>query len=618
MEAEPVLNRVESRPPETPEQAWADFHRQTMDAHLRHWHDQRMIWLESQRRLTEAQLHFLQELQDLEMKLQQDLAGASMFGVERGRQPANAIDISRINQPHRSFTATNSIPNKETQSQDNGGAHLLRTKTEELKTYPLSFAQQRLWFLCQLQPGTVAYNVPAVMRMPGPVNVRALEWTINEIVRRHAVLRTTFVSQGGEPVQVIAPELKLLLPANDLERFSGPEQEQETQRLAAEEAQQVFDLSRGPLLRIRLLRLAAQDHLLLLTLHHIVADGWSLGILFRELTILYEAACQGKASPLAPLPIQYADFAQWQRRWLRGERLAAEVQYWRERLAGAPAALALPTDRPRPAVQSYAGAMHLFQCSRTVTEKLVQISAEVGGTLFMVLLAAFKVLLYRYTGQVDLVVGTPIANRNRTELEGLIGFFVNTVALRTDLSGNPSFLEVVHRVKEVTLGAYEHQDLPFEKLVEELQPTRSLAHAPLFQIVFGIQNNPTLEQPSSAAEAAQDTSLAMPQVHSATAKMDLTWQTAQTPNGLIGGIEYSTDLFDEATVARMANRFVSVLEQVTEDPQRRLSEFQLLGDSETGGRTLQDFPDAEMTQQDFENLVLELQGLERPESFSST
>jgi non-ribosomal peptide synthetase component F len=233
-------------------------------------------------------------------------------------------------------------------------------------------------------------------------------------------------------------------------------------------------------------------------------------------------------------------------------------------------------------------------------------AGDSGGTLFMVLLAAFKVLLYRYTGQSDLVVGTPIANRNRTELEGLIGFFVNQLALRTDLSGDPTFAEVVGRVCEVTLGAYEHQDVPFEKLVEELQPARSLGHAPLFQIVFGLQNNPTLEQTPSAAETAQDAGPALPQVSSATAKMDMTWQLAQTPDGLIGAVEYATDLFDESTIVRMADRFQSLLEQIVDDPQKRLSDFRLLTESETGGRTLQDFPDLGMTQQDFENLLLEM------------
>ena len=478
----------------------------------------------------------------------------------------------------------------------------------DIKSAPLSFAQQRLWFLTQLQPGSIAYNIPSVIGLPGPLNVSALAWSFNEIVRRHEALRTTFVSsEQGDPEQVIAPELTLELPIDDLQQYQPSEQQAEAQRLATKESQHVFDLSRGPLIRIRLLRLNPQEHILILTLHHIVADGWSLGVLFRELGVLYDTARQGRPSPLPPLQIQYADFARMQRRLLSGERLAAEVCYWKERLAGAPSMLQLPTDRPRPVVPSYAGANLGFQCSREITDGLVQIGRQNGGTLFMVLLAAFKVLLYRATGVTDLVVGTPIANRNRTELEVLIGFFVNQLALRTDLSGDPSFREVLRRVRDSTLDAYEHQDLPFEKLVEEIQPTRSLAYAPLFQVVFGLQNNPTQGQPSPVAEVPAQSHRLMPQIEGATAKMDMNWQLAEVREGLRGGIEYSTDLFDQTTIERMAKRFETLLEQIVDDPGKRLSEFRLMEPTETGGHTPKDFPDLEMTQEEFENLILEIQ-----------
>jgi hypothetical protein len=451
-------------------------------------------------------------------------------------------------------------------------ARLLRQRAMVVDAFPLSYAQERLWFLDQLQPGTATYNIPMALRFSGPLNVDALAWSFNEVVRRHEILRTTFVTQNGEPVQIAAPELTLQIPVTDLQRFhDAEERETKAGRLATAEARRGFDLGRGPLLRVSVLRLAAHDHMLLLTMHHIVGDGWSFGILFQELKTLYEAACQGNRSPLPPLTVQYADFAVWQRKWLTEARLAKEMAYWRQRLAGAPMELALPHDHPRPAVQSHAGMTLSFQCSRELTDRLVQIGRDAGGTLFMVLLAAFKVLLYRCSGQADLVVGTPMANRNRAEIEGLIGFFVNMLVLRTDLSGDPSFRDVLRRVKDATLGAYDHANLPFERLVEELQPNRSLSLNPIFQVVFALQNLPVSRvktDTSPAAAPASDTrrhNMDSVVAGIGTAKFDLLLAFGEMEDGLVGTLEYSIDLFELATIRQMQRHYSQVLAAIAQD-----------------------------------------------------
>jgi hypothetical protein len=454
--------------------------------------------------------------------------------------------------------------------------------------FPLSYAQERLWFLDQLQPGGSNYNIPVALRFQSPLHVRALEWSLNEIVRRHEILRTTFATQDGGPVQVVAPELALRLAVHDLQDYPAEGREAEAHRLAMEEARGGFELGRGPLIRVKLLRLGAQDHILLLTMHHIISDGWSFGILLKELKALYEAACRGNPSPLAPLPIQYADYAVWQRKWLTETRLKEEIEYWRGRLAGVPEVLALPTDRPRPAVQSSAGAAHAFRCPPDVSEGLVRIARAAGGTLFMVLLAAFKVLLYRYTGQSDLVVGTPMANRTRTELEGLIGFFINMLVLRTDLSGNPSFRDVLRRVKEVTLSAYDHAEVPFERIVEELQPDRSVSSNPIFQVAFALQNAPTFpagaankEEPSQGrAERADEP----PSAGIGTSKFDLVLAMGETPDGLAGAFEYSTDLFDPATIRQMQHHFTTILEVIAQDQETPVLDIPLPTNSRSGSR----------------------------------
>jgi amino acid adenylation domain-containing protein/FkbM family methyltransferase len=439
--------------------------------------------------------------------------------------------------------------------------------------FPLSFAQQRLWFLDQLDPGTTVYNVPGAFRLRGPLNVSVLEQCFNEIIRRHATLRTTFSIVGGEPAQVVAPSLAISLPVEDLTGRSEGEREETAQRRASEEAQKPFDLARGPLLRVSLLRLGLHDHVLLLTLHHIVADGWSMGVLYRELSAFYLAFIQGKPPPLPEVPIQYADFGVWQKEWLRGEELERQLAYWRKQLEGL-STLQLPTDRPRPAVQSYRGASQSIILSQELAHGLKALSYSEGVTLFMTLLAAFQTLLHRYTGSEDIAVGSPIAGRNRQELEGLIGFFVNTLVMRADLSSKPTFRELLSRVSQNALAAYEYQDLPFEKLVEELQPERSLSHSPLFQVAFAYQNAPThpLEFPGVTVSLVE-TSVK-------TAKFDLHLSIAPADQGLRATIYYATDLYDGATMARLLGHYRSLLEAVVANPERRVPDLLLLTEAE--------------------------------------
>ena len=438
----------------------------------------------------------------------------------------------------------------------------------------LSFAQQRLWFLDQLEPSNPFYNIPAAVRLTGPFNVAVLEQSLNEIVRRHETLRTTFEIVNGAPTQAIAPTLTVPLPIVDLQGVPEEKQSAKVLRLVNEEAQHPFDLSEGPLLRVTLLRLGAEEHVLLVTMHHIVSDGWSMGIFIREFAILYEAFSMGAPSPLPEQPVQYADFAHWQRQWLTGEVLETQINYWKEQLAGAPPVLELPTDCPRPPVQTYRGTHYSFVLPKTLTEKLNGLSQREGGTLFMTLLATFVTLLSRYSNQEDIVVGSPIANRNRREIESLIGFFVNTLVLRTNLKGNPSFLELLQRVQQVALDAYAHQDLPFEQLVDALQPERNLSHSPLFQVMFILQNAPMekLELPGLTLTPLE--------MESITAKFDLTLSMEETDRGLRGTLEYNSDLFDRTTMTKMAKHFQTLLEAIVANPQQRISELPLLSEAE--------------------------------------
>ena len=437
---------------------------------------------------------------------------------------------------------------------------------------PLSFAQQRLWFLDQLGSDS-AYNIPLAIRLMGLPNIKALEDSLNEIVRRHEALRTTFSTSGGHPVQVIAAKLSLEMPLLDLSGQPKAEREIQAKRLAREAAMHRFDLCKGPLFNAALIRLSRDEHILLLTMHHIITDGWSMGVFTAELAKLYKAFCNGEVCPLPELPIQYADFAHWQRDWLRGEVLEDQLSYWRKQLEGVPV-LQLFTDRPRPAIQTHNGARQNLAFSPTLTGALIDLSKRQGVTLFMTMLAAFQTLLFRYTGQEDIVVGSPVANRNRTEIEGLIGFFVNSLAMRTDLSGNPTFLELLRRVQNVALGAYQHQDLPFEKLVEKLNPERDMSHNPLFQIVFAIQN--------ISAEELQlpGLTLSLFPIERVTVGFDLEIHLWEKPAGLTGMVVYNTDLFDDATIARLLRHYEILLENIVADPEQRISDVQLLSNSE--------------------------------------
>ena len=439
---------------------------------------------------------------------------------------------------------------------------------------PLSFAQRRLWFIDQLMPEDAAYNIPAAVRLKGPLNVVALERSLNEIVKRHEALRTTFAVVDGAPVQIIAPSLTVAPSLVDLGKLSENERELEVRRLAAEEAGRPFDLVRGPLLRLTLLRLGEEEHVGLLVMHHIVFDGWSTGILIREMAVLYEAFSSGRSSPLAPLPIQYADFAHWQRQWLQGEILETQLAYWRRQLAGASPLLELPTDHPRPPIQTFRGAHQSLVLSKGVSEGLKALSRQEGVTLFMTLLAAFEVLLHRHTGQDDVIVGTPVANRNWLEIEGLIGFFANTLVLRTDLSGNPEFRRLLRRTREVCLGAYAHQDLPFERLVEELHLHRDLSRNPLFQVMFALRND------SAQPVELPGMTLSPVEIDSGTAHFDLILHMTDTAPELTGTLVYNTDLFEAATISRMLAHLQLLLEAVVADPDQRLSKLRLLREVE--------------------------------------
>jgi hypothetical protein len=370
---------------------------------------------------------------------------------------------------------------------------LLLEEAAEPDVFPLSFAQRGLWFLDRLQPGNPAYILPMALRLTGRLDRAALARALDEVVRRHESLRATFLVQDGEPVQAIAPRLRLPLPLIDLRSLDPSARRAETRRLAEGEARRPFDLEEGPLLRTTLVWLGEDDHAVLFAMHHLVSDAWSLGVLVREVAALYGAFSQGRPSPLPELPIQYPDFVEWQREHLSGEALERQIAYWREQLASAPTA-ELPADRRRPAVQTFRGAFLNTALPPALSERFRALCQRHGATLFMALLALFEALLARYTGQDDVVVGTTIANRRQTELEGLIGLFVNTLALRGDLSGDPPFAELLARVRRSTLGAYAHQDLPFERVVQEVaqarEGRRDLSRSALFQAVFNVQNAP--------------------------------------------------------------------------------------------------------------------------------
>ena len=446
---------------------------------------------------------------------------------------------------------------------------------------PLSFAQERLWFLHQMEPESPFYNIPFAVRLAGALDVEALREALAEIVRRHEALRTTFRADASGSWQVIHPAPDAFaLPLADLRALPAEWAEGETLRLMADEAEHPFDLRRDPLLRALLIRVTEREHVLVLNLHHVAGDGWSIGVLFRELAALYGARRDGAAPPPAPLPVQYADFAAWQREWLRDDVLDAQLAYWRARLQGAPAVLELPTDRARPAVQSHRGEVRAFDVDPQLTARLRALARGADATLFMVLLAAFDLLVHRLSGRDDVVVGSPVAGRVRAETEGLIGFFVNTMALRTDLSGDPSFRELVGRVREGTLESYAHQDLPFERVVEELHPERTLSHNPLFQVAFALQNV------DMAPVDLAGLTLRLEDVDTGTSKFDMFLEMSEHGDRLRGQLEYATDLWEPATVDRMIGLFQQLLEAAAAHPDRRVSAAELVDEVERRTLTL--------------------------------
>ena len=430
----------------------------------------------------------------------------------------------------------------------------------------LSFAQESLWVIDQLNPESAVYNIPLLLWLDGTLDAAALVRALEEVVRRHEALRTRFEVVADRPVQVVAPMTSVEMPVIDLS--AEPQPEADVMRLCREEARRPFNLARDLMLRARLFRLELKRHVLFLNLHHIAVDGWSVAVLLRELGILYEAFCQAQSSPLQELPIQYADFSAWQRDWLQGEVLEQQLGYWRTQLAGVPALLELPTDRPRPARQSSRGATETALLPGSLLTAIKALSRHEGASFFMTLLAAFQTLLSRYCGQEDITIGSPIAGRNRIELEGLIGFFVNTLVLRGDLSGNPTFRDLLRRTKEVTLGAYAHQDLPFEKLVQELQPERNARYHPLVQVMISQENTAT------APTQLGGLGLSVQGVSSGTSECDLTMFVSEGADGLKARVEYCPDLFDAETIRRMLGHYQVLLEGIVANPEAALPSCQ--------------------------------------------
>ncbi len=489
----------------------------------------------------------------------EELLGALRLDGRHAPGGAHRVDASSKTRTATAALASSAIP-------------LVRVSREQ--RLPLSFAQQRLLFLDQLEPGNPFYNLPEAVRVKNPLNAAALEQTLGQITRRHEVLRTTFPFNDGQATQVIAPATSLRLGLVDLCHLPEAEREAVGHRLARLEARRPFDLARGPLMRATLIRLDPGNHFLLLNMHHIVSDGWSTGVIMGETMTLYKALSEGRPSPLPEYQIQYADFAYWQQRVLQ-EVLEEQVAYWKRQLAGAVPVLELPTDRPRPQVQTFRGASHALVIPGDLLRTLRALSRSEGVTLFVTLLTAFQILLHRYTGQDEINIGSPIAGRNRLETEGLIGLFMNTLVLRANLAGNPRFRELLKRVREVVIGAYAHQDLPFEKLVEELQPRRELNRNPLFQVMFRFQNAPVQNQPSSGL------GIYPLEVASGRSLFDLMLTITEGAQELIGSLEYSTDLFDETTIQGLHRHFLTILEGIAANPEKRLGELSLLTPDES-------------------------------------
>ncbi|MBD2208746.1 amino acid adenylation domain-containing protein [Nostoc linckia FACHB-104] len=510
---------------------------------------------------------FLSELGDLDIKLWVEANPSSSSDVKlRCNAPSG-----RLTPEIRASLSDRKIEIISFLQQVNSSVELEEiTPVARNQNLPLSWSQQRLWFLYQMEGASATYNIPAAVQMTGVLNIPALEKALQEVIRRHEVLRTSFDKVNGHAVQVIHPQATLTLPVVDLQGCDTDKVKQ----LAILDAGKPFDLTQAPLMRVTLLKLSEQSHVLLMNMHHIVADGWSIGILIQEISTLYTAFLQGKPSPLPILPIQYADYAVWQRQWFQRETFNQKLNYWQKQLADAPPLLELPTDRPRPAIQTFRGSSRDFTLSLELTEQLNRLSQKFGVTLFMTLEAAFVTLLHRYSGQTDILVGSPIANRDRSEIASLIGFFVNTLVLRSHLAGNPSFADLLQQVKQVALDAYAHQDVPFEQVVDALQLQRDLSHTPLFQVMFALQNAPmgNLELPGLQ--------LSQLSIAAITSKFDLTLSMTETSQGLVGNWEYKTDLFDAETITRMAGHFQNLLTAIVANPRQTVQELPLLSDAE--------------------------------------
>jgi amino acid adenylation domain-containing protein len=503
---------------------------------------------------------FLGYLNDLQVKLWIDEEGGLGYSAPKGAITADVLAEMRQRKAE--------ILNLLRQARQSAAPAI--QPIDRAGPLPLSFGQQRFWFLDQLEAEKTAYNISLLVEFAGRLDVDVLTRCLTEIAARHESLRTNFSARAGQPEQVIQPKLAVELPVKDISQLPAEAHEAEVLRLAKEQAKQAFNLATDPLWRVVLLRLSHEAHVLVLTIHHIIFDGWSYGVFMAELAALYEAFAQGRPSLLPALSLQYADFAAWQREWLAGDVLEQQLSYWRQQLAGAPQLLNLPTDRPRPAVQTLRGQTIRFTIPAPLTQQLNQLRVKADETLFMLVLAAFKILLWRYSGQTDVVVGSPSANRTRHELEPLIGLFINTLVLRTELSGNLSYRELVSRVREVTLGAVEHQELPFEKLVEALQINRDLSHNPLFQVLFDMQSY-TLPVTELAGLTLTPVILG-----TGAAMFDMTFSIKETEQGLDCLLEYNTDLFETAAIERMIGHFQTLLAAIIAGPNRPIGDLPLL------------------------------------------
>ena len=436
--------------------------------------------------------------------------------------------------------------------------------------FPLSFAQQRLWILDQLDPGKPTYNLPVILKVSGNLDVAALHQSFTEIARRHETLRTSFHSRRAEVYQLISPQPNLLLPLIDLSCLDEQSRNEEKLRLARQEATTPFDLRVSPLIRVRLVREQPDLHLLLITMHHIISDGWSLGVLVKEMSHLYSRLSKGKSADLDELQIQYADYAVWQREWLSGEELERQMSYWRQRIEAGAEIAEIASDYPRPAVATHRGASERIKLSREMSEGLKAVSRQQGATLFMVMLAGWKVLMYRYSGQTRVRVATAIANRNRAEIEGLIGFFVNTLLIESRIRGEMRVREVIGEVREAALGAYAHQDVPFEKVVEEMEPERDLSRQPLFQVMFVLQNAPSPAVESSGIKVR------WMDVDTESAHFDLTVYTMEIEGEMVVTGEYRKEMFEKERMEQMMKHYKKVLEKIVEDVEEKVMDIELV------------------------------------------